>query len=213
MSKWQQKWQHSATKAKKTRSVHISWELYAELDVIRKDPEQYVFNLVSRSQTRKYKVLQRACKKLGIVNGGLHTFRMSRATEIYRRCGIKVAAQMLGDSEGIALKHYIEEVGPEQIRKEARTGKPVPRTRKQVPSKPFPSKRKRSGGSGGLPPPGYQSGKKKGGEAPRSPRLRAKRAGGFLTLLLARELSNEIGGALVQGQQSSLIRMGDTYFW
>lgn len=86
-------------------------------------------------------------------------------------------------------------------------------TRKLVPSKPFPSKRKRSGGSGGLPPPGYQSGKKKGGEAPRSPRLRAKRAGGFLTLLLARELSNEIGGALVQGQQSSLIRMGDTYFW
>ena len=75
------------------------------------------------------------------------------------------------------------------------------RTRKRVPSKPFPSKRKRSGGSGGLPPPGYQSGKKKGGEAPRSPRLRAKRAGGFLTLLLARELSNEVGGALVQGNK------------
>lgn len=107
-----------STKARKARSVPISWELYAELDVLRKDPEQYVFNLVSKNQTRRYKVLQRACKKLGIVNGGLHTFRRSRATEIYRRCGIKVAAQMLGDSEGIALKHYIEEVGPEQIRKE-----------------------------------------------------------------------------------------------
>ena len=107
-----------STKARKARSVPISWELYAELDVLRKDPEQYVFNLVSRNQTRRYKVLQRACNKLGIVNGGLHTFRRSRATEIYRRCGIKVAAQMLGDSESIALKHYIEEVGPEQIRKE-----------------------------------------------------------------------------------------------
>lgn len=106
------------TKTKKERTVPISWELYAELDVIRKEPEQYVFNLVSRNQTRRYKVLQRACRKLGIVNGGLHTFRRSRATEIYRRCGIKVAAQMLGDSEGIALKHYIEEVGPEQIRRE-----------------------------------------------------------------------------------------------
>lgn len=86
------------------------------------------------------------------------------------------------------------------------------RTWMLVPSKSFPSKRKRSGGSGGLPPPGYQSGKKKGGEAPRSPRLRAKRAGGFLTLLLARELSNEVGGALVQGQRSSLLYCG-TYFW
>ena len=105
-------------KARNARSVPISWELYAELDVIRKDHEQYVFNLVSRNQTRRYKVLQRACRKLGIVNGGLHTLRRSRATEIYRRSGIKVAAQMLGDSESIALKHYIEEVGPEQIRKE-----------------------------------------------------------------------------------------------
>lgn len=95
---------------------------------------------------------------------------------------------------------------------EAGTWMPVPRSRKRVPSKPFQSKRKRSGGSGGLPPPGYQSGKKKGGEAPRSPRLRAKRAGGFLTLLLVRELSNEVGGALVQGQQSSLLYSG-TYFW
>lgn len=107
-----------STKARKARSVPISWELYAELDVIRKDPESYVFNLVSRNQSRRYKVLTRAVKKLGLPMGGLHTFRRSRATEIYRRCGIKVAAQMLGDSEGIALKHYIEEVGPEQIRKE-----------------------------------------------------------------------------------------------
>ena len=99
------------------------------------------------------------------------------------------------------------------------------RTSKRVPSKSFPSKRKRSGGSGGLPPPGYQSGKKKGGEAPRSPRLRAKRAGGFLTLLLARELSNEVGGALVQGNKvpyyiaapifgnRHLFLVIGTYFW
>ena len=108
----------SNTKARKERTVPISWELYAELDVIRKEPESYVFNLVSRNQTRRYKVLTRAVKKLGLPLSGLHCFRRSRAQEIYRRCGLKVASQMLGDSETVALKHYIKEVGVEELRKE-----------------------------------------------------------------------------------------------
>lgn len=107
-----------STKMRRTRTVPISWRLYSELDILRKEPESYVFDLVSRNQSRRYKILQKACSRLGIVNGGLHTFRRSRATEIYRRCGIKVASQLLGDSETVALKHYIEEVGPEQLRKE-----------------------------------------------------------------------------------------------
>lgn len=106
------------TKMRRARTVPISWKLYAELDVIRKEPEEYVFNLVSSNPTRRYKILQKACKRLGLTPSGLHCFRRSRATEIYRRCGIKVAAQMLGDSETVALKTYIEEVGVEQIRKE-----------------------------------------------------------------------------------------------
>lgn len=106
------------TKMRRTRTVPISWKLYAELDVIRKEPDEYVFNLVSKNPTRRYKILQRACKRLGIPKSGLHCYRRSRATEIYRRCGIKVAAQMLGDSETVALKTYIEEVGVEQIRRE-----------------------------------------------------------------------------------------------
>lgn len=106
------------TKARKERLVPISWELYAELDVIRKDPEDYVFNLVSRNQSRRYKILARAVKKLGLPVGGLHTFRRSRATEIYRRCGIAVASKMVGDTEVVALKHYIKEAGVEELRKE-----------------------------------------------------------------------------------------------
>ena len=106
------------TKARKERVVPISWELYAELDVIRKDPDSYVFNLVSRNQTRRYKVLTRAVKKLGLPLAGLHCFRRSRATEIYRRCGIRVASQMIGDAETTALKHYIKEAGVEELRKE-----------------------------------------------------------------------------------------------
>lgn len=108
----------SNTKMRRTRTVPISWSLYAELDVIRKEPDEYVFNLVSKNPTRRYKILQKACKRLGLPQSGLHCFRRSRATEIYRRCGIKVAAQMLGDSETVALKTYIEEVGVEEIRKE-----------------------------------------------------------------------------------------------
>ena len=106
------------TKARKERLVPISWELYAELDVIRKESEQYVFNLVSRNQSRRYKVLVRAVKKLGLPMAGLHCFRRSRATEIYRRCGLKVASQMIGDAETTALRHYIKEAGVEEIRKE-----------------------------------------------------------------------------------------------
>ena len=106
------------TKARKERTVPISWELYAELDVIRKTPESYVFNLVSRNQTRRYKVLTRAVRKLGLPLAGLHCFRRSRATEVYRRCGIRVASQLIGDAESTALKHYIKEAGVEDIRKE-----------------------------------------------------------------------------------------------
>lgn len=107
-----------STKTKKTRTVPISWQLFAELDVLRKQPEEYVFDLVSRNPTRRYKILQRACKKLGITPSGLHCMRRSRATEVYRKCGIRIASQLIGDSEGIALKHYIQEAGIEEIRKE-----------------------------------------------------------------------------------------------
>ena len=107
-----------STKTRKTRTVPISWQLYAELDVLRKQPEEYVFDLVSRNPTRRYKILQKACKKLDITPSGLHCMRRSRATEVYRKCGIRIASQLIGDSEGIALKHYIQEAGIEEIRKE-----------------------------------------------------------------------------------------------
>lgn len=107
-----------STKTRKARTVPISWQLFAELDVLRKQPEEYVFDLVSRNPTRRYKILQKACRKLGITPSGLHCMRRSRATEVYRKCGIRIASQLIGDSEGIALKHYIQEAGIEEIRKE-----------------------------------------------------------------------------------------------
>jgi hypothetical protein len=32
-------------------------------------------------------------------------------------CGLRIASQMNGDSEAVALKHYIKEAGVEEIRK------------------------------------------------------------------------------------------------
>lgn len=121
------KWKHvsdgcirfpaEATKGRKSRTVPISTSLWAELEVIRKDPETDVFDLVSPNQTRRYKVLKRALNKLGL-EGSLHTFRRSRSALLYRKTGnIKICAQLLGHSPQVALKIYQDEVGVEELRK------------------------------------------------------------------------------------------------
>ena len=104
------------TKGRKTRTVPISRALYDELDALRGSPEDDVFALVSSSETARYKVFKRACRKLGLT-GTLHDLRRSRAMEIYRKTrDIRVASQWLGDSEIVALKHYIEDASVEDLR-------------------------------------------------------------------------------------------------
>lgn len=107
----------SATKLRKSRTVPIPFDLYAQLDARRGEPDQKVFDLVSPNPSARYNVLQRTLKKLGL-KGGLHTFRRSRSALLYRKVGdIKVCAALLGDSPQVALRHYQDEVGVEQIRK------------------------------------------------------------------------------------------------
>ena len=104
------------TKGRKTRTVPISRELFAELDALRDGAEDEVFALVSRSETARYKVFKRACRKLGL-EGTMHDLRRSRAMEIYKKTrDIRVASQWLGDSEIVALKHYIEDASVEDLR-------------------------------------------------------------------------------------------------
>lgn len=121
------KWKHisngcirfpaEATKGRKARTVPIPFSLEAELDVIRRDPEDEVFNLVSPNQSRRYKVLKRALVKLGL-EGGMHCFRRSRAAILYRKTrDIKICAQLLGHDPSIALKVYQDEVGVEELRR------------------------------------------------------------------------------------------------
>ena len=104
------------TKGRRSRTVPISRELFAVLDELRGEPEDDVFTLVSKSETARYKVFRRACRKLGL-RGTLHDLRRSRAMEIYKKTrDIRVASQWLGDSEAIALKHYIEDASVEDLR-------------------------------------------------------------------------------------------------
>lgn len=104
------------TKGRKTRTVPISRELFAEIDALRGEAEDEVFPRVSRSETARYKVFKRACRKLGL-QGTLHDLRRSRAMEIYKKTkDIRVASQWLGDSEIVALKHYIEDASVEDLR-------------------------------------------------------------------------------------------------
>ena len=104
------------TKGRKTRTVPISRELFAVLDTLRGEPEDDVFPLVSRSETARYKVFKRACCRIGL-HGTLHDLRRSRAMEIYKMTrDIRVASQWLGDSEIVALKHYIEDASVEDLR-------------------------------------------------------------------------------------------------
>lgn len=79
--------------------------------------------------------------------------------------------------------------------------------------RPFHPKGSEAGVQGACPLPVTNRVRKRGAEPPGPPTSERSVWGDFLTLLLARELSNEVGGALVQGQQSSLLKMGGTYFW
>jgi integrase len=106
------------TKQRKSRTIPISWELYGELDILRGNPEDDVFPLVSKYQTVRYRVFKRALKSLGIDKGTLHDLRRSRAMEIYRKTGdVRIASRWLGDSEIIAMKHYLEDVSVDELRR------------------------------------------------------------------------------------------------
>lgn len=108
------------TKAGKTRTVPIPYSLWAQLEVRRGRPEERIFSLVSPSQSRRYRVLQRAVDRLGLPGSGMHMFRRSRSVLLYRKVkDIKICAALLGDSEAVALKHYQDAVTMEEVRRAA----------------------------------------------------------------------------------------------
>jgi integrase len=94
------------TKSRKERTVPISFELYAQLEARRGNPEERIFNLLPDQQATRYCVLARALKRLGL-KGNLHSFRRSVSEILYRSCqDIKAVSQLLGHSPQVALKYY-----------------------------------------------------------------------------------------------------------
>lgn len=105
------------TKSRKSRQVPLPFRLFAELEDRRGAPGERIFNLVSPSQSRRYTVLQKALKRLGL-RGSAHSFRRSRAMILYKSQGadIKAIAQLLGHSPAVSLEFYQQSRGLEDLR-------------------------------------------------------------------------------------------------
>lgn len=105
------------TKSRKSRQVPIGFELYAELEDRRGDPDGRIFDLLPDCQATRYAVLARALKRLGLP-GNLHTWRHSVSRILYRKCqDIKAVSQLLGHSPQVALKYYQESRSVDELRK------------------------------------------------------------------------------------------------
>ena len=67
----------------------------------------------------RYQALEFAIKKAGVKKGGLHTFRHSVSTILYRQsgCDIQLVSKMLGHSPQIAMQYYVHGQGVEDMRK------------------------------------------------------------------------------------------------
>lgn len=106
------------TKARKERFVPCPTDLWAELEARRGQPEESLWPDIGRDQATRYEVLSYAIKKAGVPRGGLHTFRHSVATILYRKsnCDIQLTSRMLGHSPQIAMSYYIHGKNIEDMR-------------------------------------------------------------------------------------------------
>ena len=107
------------TKARKERFCPLPTELWAELEVRRGKPEESMWPDIGADQATRYEALSYAIKKAGVRKGGLHTFRHSVSTILYRQsgCDIQLVSRMLGHSPQIAMQYYVHGQSVEDMRK------------------------------------------------------------------------------------------------
>lgn len=107
------------TKAREERFVPLPTELWAELEVRRGEPEESLWPDIGKDQATRYEALSCAIKKAGVRKGGLHTFRHSVSTILYRQsgCDIQLVSKMLGHSPQIAMQYYVHGQSVEDMRK------------------------------------------------------------------------------------------------
>ena len=107
------------TKSRKERWAPLPTELWAELEVRRGKPEESMWPDIGADQATRYEALSYAIKKAGVRKGGLHTFRHSVSTILYRQsgCDIQLVSKMLGHSPQIAMQYYVHGQSVEDMRK------------------------------------------------------------------------------------------------
>jgi len=106
----------SVVKTRVQREVPIGFELWAELEARRGDPDGLVFDKISSCQATRYYYLQKALRKLGL-KGRLHTWRHSVALALYSKTkDIKACAQLLGHSPNTSMRYYLAARSLEELR-------------------------------------------------------------------------------------------------
>ena len=96
------------TKTNKTRVVPVDMRL---LDMINRLPHDsdFIFSNIPSSQAGRYTVLERAVKKSGMPQGGLHQLRRSCCYYLYGHCNdVKAVSQVLGNSPATAMDFYVK---------------------------------------------------------------------------------------------------------
>jgi len=106
------------TKARRERWAPLPTELWAQLELRRGEPEDRMFPHIGRDQGTRFEALSYAVKKAGVPKGGLHTFRHSVSTILYRKsgCNIQLTSKMLGHSPQIAMQYYVHGQSIEDMR-------------------------------------------------------------------------------------------------
>lgn len=107
------------TKARKERWAPLPTDLWAELEVRRGAPEESMWPDIGHDQATRFQALSYAIRKAGVKKGGLHSFRHSVSTILYRQsgCDIQLVSKMLGHSPQVAMQYYVHGQSVEDMRK------------------------------------------------------------------------------------------------
>lgn len=105
------------TKSRKERFCPLPTDLFAELELRRKGDLDPLWPDIGSDQATRFAALSLAVRRAGVRKGGLHTFRHSVSTILYREClDIKLVSQLLGHSPQVALQYYQAARGVEEMR-------------------------------------------------------------------------------------------------
>lgn len=107
------------TKARKERWCPLPTDLWAELEVRRGRPEESMWPDIGKDQATRFQALSYAIKKAGVKKGGMHSFRHSVSTLLYKQsgCDIALVSKLLGHSPQVAMQYYVHGQSVEDMRK------------------------------------------------------------------------------------------------